>query len=182
MDTQQRTSSLQVEIDSLNERELPSALDDEMKSDIERPSMKRMSSSILNTFKDGGGVNYEEFCAAVTHIGMPMLATRHVFEVFDQSGNGVVSVTEFMSTMVGFRGDILHSNFSSANAPSIARLSTILRVMRPQLSSKRGSADFSSTYSTWTGRGLFPGRSYTMWWRCSCQMSKMLKTIASLAA
>ena len=56
----------------------------------------------------------------------------------------------------------------------------ILRVMRPQLSSRGGSADFSSTYSTWTGRGLFPGRSYTMWWRCSCQMSKMLKTIASL--
>ena len=41
----------------------------------------------------------------------------HVPEVFDQSGNGVVSVTEFMSTMVGFRGDILHSNFSSAMYP-----------------------------------------------------------------
>ena len=71
------------------------------------PEMKRMSSSVLETFKVGGGVDYDEFCHAVTSVGMPILATKHVFDVFDQSGTGVVSVTEFMSTMVAFRVDIL---------------------------------------------------------------------------
>ena len=108
-------SSLQVESDAQSVRALStnmSVAEDEKLDDDMRPRMKRMSSSVLNTFNEGGGVNYEEFCAAVMHVGMPMLATRHVFEAFDQSGTGVVSVTEFMSTMVGFRGDIMQASRS----------------------------------------------------------------------
>lgn len=115
------TSSLQVEADDINSASrTPSVAmnvsvpaeekgHEHCEDDI-RPRMKRMSSSVLNTFNEGGGVNYEEFCSAVVAVGMPMLATRHVFEAFDQSGTGVVSVTEFMSTMVGFRGDIMQAN------------------------------------------------------------------------
>jgi Ca2+-binding EF-hand superfamily protein len=77
------------------------------------PAMKRMSSSVLETFKVGGGVNYDEFCRAVNSVGMPILATKHVFDVFDQSGTGIVSVSEFMSTMVAFRVDMLDA---AANA------------------------------------------------------------------
>ena len=79
-----------------------------------------------------------------------MLATRHVFEAFDQSGTGVVSVNEFMSTMVGFRGDIMQAteSFSDAASSSSGGKDAATRVeSKPEEGSPQRAADLKKMKS-----------------------------------
>ena len=62
-----------------------------------------LSSTILNTFKQGGGVNFDEFCLAVKSVGMHALGTKRIFDIFDIDNSGTVSPVEFISTLAQFQ-------------------------------------------------------------------------------
>ena len=96
------------------------------------PSLNRMTSEVARSFQTDGGVNFEEFCAAVKSVGLSVLATRAVFNVFDMDNSGIVSPIEFISTLVQFHGSqptasSPRSSDSDAKMPSASSPSELAR-------------------------------------------------------
>ena len=53
--------------------------------DLQMKTLHRMPSRVLKEFKTGGGLTYEEFCKAVKSVGLQVLASRTIFDIFDAS-------------------------------------------------------------------------------------------------
>lgn len=62
----------------------------------ERPSKKKRRMRTL-------GVGFEEFCNLMLSVGLPSLATRNVFNIFDVDGDGAVNVKEFLLALVALK-------------------------------------------------------------------------------
>jgi len=63
-----------------------------------------LDASLMRPFQTNGGCNFEEFCFVVKSVGLHVLATKQIFDIFDQDDSGVVSPIEFISTVAQFHG------------------------------------------------------------------------------
>lgn len=95
---------------------------------VNSPCMRRMSTAAIHTFQTGTGCNYDEFCIAVKEVGLPILANKSIFDVFDMDNSGTVSPSEFISTLAlfhvgvgaGVGADQVNNNNNNATAAAAA--------------------------------------------------------------
>jgi serine/threonine protein kinase/Ca2+-binding EF-hand superfamily protein len=76
----------------------------------------------------GQGLNYQEFCVAVKSVKLDCLANRPVFEIFDESGDELVTITEFLTALATFRNKIVHESTkygSSHDAYAIGNVESV---------------------------------------------------------
>jgi serine/threonine protein kinase len=69
---------------------------------------------ITLTKMKGIGLNFDEFCTAVKSIKLDLLAIKPVFDIFDESGDGYVNISEFLVGLSAFRKNATTSSSSSS--------------------------------------------------------------------
>jgi calcium/calmodulin-dependent protein kinase I len=104
--------------ESMKEGSAPSASrQSSVFSATEKEDVGAMFDEATLTKMRGQGLNYDEFCAAVRSVKLDCLANVPVFEIFDESGDGLVTITEFLTALAAFRNKIVHQStkFGSLN-------------------------------------------------------------------
>ena len=69
---------------------------------VEMRSLEK-ESAVVSSFQTNGGCDFKEFCFVVKSVGLHVLATKQIFDIFDMDDSGVVSPIEFISTVAQFQ-------------------------------------------------------------------------------
>jgi serine/threonine protein kinase len=93
-----------------------------------KSDLHRLDSSVLRLFQTNGGLNFDEFCSAVKSVGLHVLASKQIFDIFDMDGSGLISPLEFLSTLAHF-----HEDFSVSVGDQSPRVIADKKVRRTKL-------------------------------------------------
>ena len=73
------------------------------RAQAQQQPLQRRDAQIVNLFDFDGGLSFEEFCDAMKEVNLHILASRELFDSFDENNNGRIDLQEFIASLSRFQ-------------------------------------------------------------------------------